>query len=178
MTTLWWYNVRRFVDHDAEGDLTMDMKTSQNVEPIQEMLHRLGATSVFGEPTTQNGVVVIPVAEIIFGFGYGSGYGRSSEGQQTASNGESEGGEGGGSGVGAGGRSRPRGFIRISGDEVKYDHITDETRIPLAGILMVAWVAFWVMATVRTIAKGVAKTQQIKWKAATKESEDAHAKIR
>lgn len=146
----------------------MDVKTTQNVEPIQQMLHKLGATAVFGEPTTQNGVVVIPVAETTFGFGYGGGYGRASDSQPAKEGVESETGEGGGSGAGAGGRSQPRGFIRITADEVKYDPITDETRIPLAGILMVAWIVFWVMLTVRAIASAVAKTQQVKWKVASK----------
>ena len=41
--------------------------------------------------------------------------------------------------------------------------------IPLAGILMVAWIVFWVMVTIRTIVKAVAKTQQTKWKLAKEE---------
>jgi len=140
-----------------------------NTEPIQQMLQRLGAPAVFGEPTTQNGVVVIPVAQVQFGFGYGGGYGRSSEGATAAPTSDGEKGEGGGSGGGAGGRSTPRGFIRIAADEVKFEPISDETRIPLAGILMVAWIVFWVMVTIRTIVKAVAKTQQTKWKLAKEE---------
>lgn len=149
----------------------MDANTVPNTEPIQQMLQRLGATSVFGEPTTQNGVVVIPVAQVQFGFGYGGGYGRSSEGGDgAAATPGAEKGEGAGSGGGAGGRSTPCGFIRVSADEVKFEPITDETRIPLAGILMVAWVVFWVMATIRTIAKAVAKTQQTKRKLTKEEA--------
>ncbi|MEZ4733223.1 MAG: spore germination protein GerW family protein [Caldilineaceae bacterium] len=151
----------------------MDTKTTQNIEPIQEMLQKLGATTVFGEPMSENGIVVIPVAEVTFGFGYGSGYGRSSEESTAATQPAPEANEGGGSGAGAGGRSTPRGFIRITPDEVKYDPITDEARIPLAGILMVAWIVFWVMMTIRAIAKAVAKTQQMKWKVTPKGKEAA-----
>ncbi|MEZ4867434.1 MAG: spore germination protein GerW family protein [Caldilineaceae bacterium] len=142
----------------------MDVKTLQNTEPIQEMVQRLGAGSIFGAPTTQNGVVVIPVAQVEFGFGYGGGYGRNGEhsADGTAAANEGEANEGAGSGGGAGGRSTPRGYIRIVGDEVKFEPITDETRIPIAGIVMVAWIVFWVMATIRVLTKAVAKTQQIK----------------
>lgn len=146
----------------------MEMNTIPHTEPIRQMVERLGASAVFGEPTTQNGVVVIPVAQVQFGFGYGGGYGRGPEGSSTGA--ASEAGSGGGTGGGAGGRTIPRGFIQIAADEVKFQPITDETRIPVAGIVMVAWVVFWVMATIRTIAKAVAKTQQAKWKVAKEES--------
>lgn len=142
----------------------MEMNTIPHTEPIRQMVERLGASAVFGEPTNQNGVIVIPVAQVQMGFGYGGGYGRGPE-ASPASEAASEAGSGGGTGGGAGGRTIPRGFIQITADEVKFQPITDETRIPIAGILMVAWIVFWVMATVRTIAKAVAKTQQLKAKA-------------
>jgi uncharacterized spore protein YtfJ len=148
----------------------MDEKVIANTEPIQQMLQRVGAAAVFGEPTTQNSVVIIPVAQTQFGFGYGGGYGRGGK-EPMAEDVAAEGtGEGGGGGGGAGARSTPRGFIRISADEVKFEPIIDETRIPLAGILMAAWVVFWVMATIRVIAKSVAKARQAKWQAAKHES--------
>lgn len=141
----------------------MEMNTIPHTEPIRQMVERLGASAVFGEPTNQNGVIVIPVAQVQMGFGYGGGYGRGPE-ANPANEAASEAGSGGGTGGGAGGRTIPRGFIQITADEVKFQPITDETRIPIAGILMVAWIVFWVMATVRTIAKAVAKTQQLKAK--------------
>lgn len=142
----------------------MDMNTIPHTEPIRQMVERLGASAVFGEPTTQNGVVVIPVAQVQFGFGYGGGYGRGPEGNTADPAQAGEAGSGGGTGGGAGGRTIPRGFIQIGADEVKFQPITDETRIPIAGIVMVAWIVFWVMVTIRTIAKAVAKTQQLKVK--------------
>jgi hypothetical protein len=36
---------------------------------------------------------------------------------------------------------------------VKFEPIMDQTRIALAGILMVAWNVFWVSATIRTALK-------------------------
>ncbi len=151
----------------------MDTQATQNTEAIQKLLQALGATAVFGAPITQNGTTVIPVAHVTVGFGYGGGYGRGGEIGATAPDAANNSGEGGGSGGGAGGRSTPCGFIRITGDDVRYEPIADETRIPLAGIAMVAWIVFWIMATIRVIAKGVAKTQQMKWKLAQAEVDHA-----
>ncbi|MBX3010515.1 MAG: hypothetical protein KF832_03370 [Caldilineaceae bacterium] len=148
----------------------MDAKMEPNTEPIRLMLQQVGAKSIFGEPIIQGGVVVIPVAQVQFGFGYGGGYGHSdATPKPDATTGSAA--EGGGGGGGAGGHSAPRGFIRIAGDEVKFEPITDENRIPLAGILMVAWSVFWVTATIRVIAKVIAKTQQTKWKLAKEATE-------
>jgi uncharacterized spore protein YtfJ len=137
----------------------MEQQATTNTEPIEQMLAKVSADTVFGKPTTEGEVTVIPVVQAEYGFGYGSGYGRSPNGESA----DSEQGpratqpaEGGGSGGGAGGRVTPRGFVRISPQEVKFVPIIDETRIPLAGILLVAWIVFWITATIRTIARAVA----------------------
>jgi uncharacterized spore protein YtfJ len=137
----------------------MEHQTTPNTTPIEQMLAKLNADAIFGAPTTEGDVTIIPVAQTEYGFGYGGGYGRgpNPRPEETSGQAGAEASEGGGSGGGAGGRVTPRGFLRISSQEVKFVPITDETRIPLAGILMVAWVVFWVMATVRTIAKAVAR---------------------
>ena len=149
----------------------MEPKELVNTKPIEQMIENMGASSVFGEPAVEHGVVVIPVAQVEFGFGFGSGYSEGSakseeleevgEEQEEAGSAEAEG-TGGGGGGGAGGRATPRGYIRITPEEVKYEPIQDEMRVPLAGIVMVAWSVFWIMATVRYIAKVVAKTKQAK----------------
>lgn len=128
--------------------------------PIEQLVDRLGAQSVFGPPTQEQGITIIPVAQLALGFGYGGGYGQSGDEASEAE----QAGEGGGSGGGAGGRATPCGYIRITADGVTYEPIEDKTRIPLAGIALVAWIVFWVMLTVRVIAKAVAKTRQMKIK--------------
>ena len=149
----------------------MDPKAMVDTTPIERMVERLGANSIFGEPTKEHDAVIIPVAQVEYGFGFGGGYGEggdSEDSDKSEESGEGEGGqeetgstgEGGGGGGGAGGRATPRGYIRITPDEVSYEPIQDENRIPLAGIVMVAWSVFWVMATVRYIAKVVGKTKQ------------------
>ena len=154
----------------------MQPNIEQTTQPIEQMLDKIGVQAVFGTPIVQEGVTIIPVAQIAYGFGYGGGYGRENGAAHTS--GErattppvadrpdtvAPGEEGGGSGGGAGGRATPCGYIRVSPEGVTYEAITDNTRIPLAGILFAAWAVFWVMATIRTITKAVAKTRQMKIK--------------
>ncbi|MFQ5594793.1 MAG: spore germination protein GerW family protein [Anaerolineae bacterium] len=135
----------------------MSEKVTQATQPIERMLERLSADTVFGEPTTQGDVTVIPVAEFGTGFGYGFGWGQ---GPGEASEGGEEvagAGEGGGGGGGAGGRARPVGYIRISPDDVTFQPIKDETRIALAGIAMGAWAVFWISKTIRACARACAQ---------------------
>lgn len=141
----------------------MEQQAGANTAPIEQMLEKLGADTVFGKPTTEGDVTIVPVVQVAYGFGYGSGYGRSPNDEdagETSAQTTAQGGEGGGSGVGAGGRAIPRGYVRITPQEVKYEPIVDETRVPLAGIVMVAWSVFWVMATIRTIAKVIGKRKR------------------
>jgi uncharacterized spore protein YtfJ len=135
----------------------MDAKQMVDTKPIEKAIESLSASSVFGEPTSEHGVVVIPVAQVAFGFGYDkAGKGTPEDAGAT--------GEGAGGGGGAGGRVTPRGYIRISQDGVTYESIEDEKVIPLAGILMVAWSVFWIAATIRFIARQVGKTRQTRIK--------------
>lgn len=147
------------------------MATAESTElvdtkPIERLIEKLGAKSVFGEPTKEHDAVVIPVAQVAFGFGYGGGHGEGHSEPANAEMGdeqeEASTAEGAGGGGGAGGRATPRGFIRITREDVKYEPIEDQKTIALAGILMGAWSIFWITATIRHIAKMVAKTKQAK----------------
>lgn len=131
----------------------MDEKVTQVTRPIERMLDRLNVDAVFGEPTKEGEVTIIPVAEIGTGFGYGYGWGqgpsRAAEGDEAAAGI----GEGGGGGGGAGGRAAPRGYIRIASDGVKFEPIMDQARIALAGIAMGAWSVFWISKAIRACAR-------------------------
>jgi uncharacterized spore protein YtfJ len=74
---------------------------------VQMMRDRLSVTTVYGEPVTANGVTVIPVSTMRFGFGGGGG-----EGGGTGPEGQ-EGGSGSGGGMGGGGTVEPVGYIEI-----------------------------------------------------------------
>lgn len=128
----------------------MDEKFSVDVRPIEEMLERLSARAVFGEPIREGDAILIPVANVAYGFGYGVGSGRG-----VADEGEPEARpvEGGGSGGGGGGRARPQGYIRVDAKGARYEPMVDPTRISLAGILMIMWSVFWIAQTVRAFAR-------------------------
>lgn len=125
---------------------TMSTWSTLVSEPIERLLERLTTTSVFGAPVTSGEVTVIPVSSLRVGFGYGAGGGRQATGAATPE-------AAGGSGGGGGGGVEPRGYIKITPAEVKFEPIMDQGRIALAGILMVAWNIFWVSATIRAALK-------------------------
>lgn len=124
----------------------MDAAAEASVRPIEDMLKRLNASAVFGEPMREGDVVLIPVASVAYGFGYGSG-----SGSQTGEVGSSP--SGSGQGGGGGGAARPLGFIRVAADGVSFEAAMNPLSIPLAGIAMVAWSVFWITKAVRAFAR-------------------------
>jgi uncharacterized spore protein YtfJ len=131
----------------------MNDKFAGPAVPIDEMLKRLNASSVFGEPVREGATTVVPVAEVFYGFGAGGGYGKPAEGKATEDGAKDAPGEGGGSGGGGGGRAKPIGYIRLSADGAEFEPIQDQSRIAVAGITMVAWAIFWITATIRAFVK-------------------------
>lgn len=108
---------------------------SEATRPIEDLLHQLGPRSVFGRPVETGRVTIIPVAEVRTGFGFGLGRGESI---MTAAA------EGEGYGGGAAGRVIPRGYIRIIGDDVRFEPILDITRLALASMALAGLVTFMV----------------------------------
>ena len=108
-----------------------------STKPIETLLAQLGPKAVFGEPVRSGETTIIPVAEVRTGFGFGGGQGRSARptSEQTAD-------EGGGSGAGMGARVIPRGYLRISGEQVRFEPILDIARVSMAGMALAAWIAF------------------------------------
>jgi uncharacterized spore protein YtfJ len=131
----------------------MDDKIEVSLEPIDEMLRKLNANAVFGEPFKEGDVTVIPVANVAYGFGYGSGRGKMTGSMSGAAENASEPGEGSGQGGGGGGMARPIGYVRISPDGVVYEPIMDNSRISMLGIAIVMWNLFWITATIRALNK-------------------------
>lgn len=146
----------------------MEYKDMVDTAPIARLIDSIGVKSVFGEPKKESGSVIIPVAQVEYGFGYGGGFG-SAAGEEDESDGNAleagsreEPGEGGGGGGGAAGRATPRGYIRITPDEVRYEPISDDERVPVVAILMVAWSVFWITLTIRTLIKAVERVKRAK----------------
>ena len=81
---------------------------------VQQLAERIGltakASSVYGEPVERDGVTVIPVAKVSYGFGGGSGAKKSGEE-----------GSGGGGGVSV----NPTGYIEIKEGNTRFRRIPD-----------------------------------------------------
>ncbi len=81
-----------------------------------------GVSAVFGEPVERDGVTVIPVARVSWGFGGGGG----GEGEEE--------GHGGGGGASA----RPHGFIEIEDGRARYRPIRTPLRLGALVLTVVA----------------------------------------
>jgi uncharacterized spore protein YtfJ len=111
---------------------------------VENLRRTASADLVFGEAEEVGGRVLVPIAEVSAGFGMGFGQG-SSEGGEAA---DAEGGSAGGGGGGKA-KSRPVAVVEITQEGTVLRPIVDETKIALAGILLVGWIVFWLTATVR-----------------------------
>ncbi|MFN8499591.1 MAG: spore germination protein GerW family protein [Anaerolineae bacterium] len=131
--------------------------SAKALDPLYKWLDGLNVRSIFGEPVHEGNTVVIPVASMRVGFGYGSGSGpqpnAEGEGEQAAPAGE-------GAGAGGGGSLQPVGYLRITADDVKFEAITDNNLVSLAGIGMVAWNVFWVAAAIRAFAPKRSRSEE------------------
>jgi uncharacterized spore protein YtfJ len=115
------------------------------LEKISAISETVNVDAVFGKPETAGDRVLIPVAEIAYGFGVGAGVapqGAKSPDEEEAAGPTSE--PAVGAGGGAGGRARPIAYIEIGPDGTKVESIMDEQKIALAGILLSAWAIGWV----------------------------------
>jgi uncharacterized spore protein YtfJ len=79
---------------------------------------RASASAVFGDAVTRDGVTVIPVAKVRWGFGGGSGTGSDHDADGKGDVGE---GAGGGGGV----MASPLGYIEIRDGEAVFRRIKD-----------------------------------------------------
>lgn len=112
---------------------------------IERLASRLGlhasASAVFDDPVDRDGVTVIPVAKVRWGFGGGSGRGIE-EGSEAGEIGE---GSGGGGGV----MASPVGYIEIQDGQATFHRIKD----PASLVPLVLAGAFAGWLTLRGLAK-------------------------
>jgi len=111
---------------------------------IDNLRSAVSAEAAFGPPQEVKGKVLIPVANVGVGFGLGFGKGTLEGAEKPAGEGES-------GGSGGGGGARPIAVIEVTETETVVRPIQDEGKITLAGIALVAWCAFWFLATLRAI---------------------------
>lgn len=134
------------------------------LEKIGSIGDEINVDAVFGKPQTVGDRVLIPVAEIAYGFGAGVGMGGpgcccgghdEEEAECCACEGEcddececechTEYDEvAGGGGGGGGGRARPIAYIEVGPEGTFVEPIMDEQKIAFAGMLLGAWAIAWV----------------------------------
>lgn len=106
---------------------------------LREMVDGATARRVFGEPISQDGSIVLPVAKVSGGAGAGTGSGAETDGR-----------EGGGTGGGLGLSATPLGVFVIRNGTATFRPAVDVNRIVLGG-QVVAVVALLVLrALVKT----------------------------
>jgi uncharacterized spore protein YtfJ len=124
---------------DAEKEARAD--AAENA--LSRLAERLGAnaaaSAVFGTPVERDGVTVIPVARVRWGFGGGGGSGRKAKDQD---------GWGGGGGV----QAAPLGFIEVKDGSAQYRRVHDPLRLAIAALLLPLSIAVGAAVTIVTIA--------------------------
>ena len=127
------------------------------MDEVKAVLEKIGAVTeavnvdaVFGKPETFGDRVLIPVAEIAYGFGAGAGVGSGRDADAA----EDKAGEAAvGAGGGAGGRARPIAYIEVGPEGTKVEAVLDEQKIALAGILLGAWTVGWLGVVLKALFK-------------------------
>ena len=125
---------------------------------VERMAERVGGQAsvraVFGEPIERDGITVVPVAKVRFGFGGGAGRGPVAvgpgiEGQDAGISAESPGMSGAGTGGGGGATAEPIGYLEIGPDGATFQPITEARPSPI--FLLAA--GFAAMLVIRSLAK-------------------------
>ena len=106
---------------DAENEARADAAESGLTRLAERLGRNASASAVFGAPVERDGVTVIAVARVRWGFGGGGG--RESKAQD---------GWGGGGGV----QAAPLGFIEVKDGEARYRRVHDPLRLAIAALLL------------------------------------------
>jgi len=108
---------------DAEKEARADAAENGLTRLAERLGAKAAASAVFGTPVERDGVTVIPVARVRWGFGGGGGGGRNEKAQD---------GWGGGGGV----QAVPLGFIEVKDGGAQYRRVHDPLRLAIAALLL------------------------------------------
>lgn len=137
---------------DSEEQARREAERTGADERLARLAEAIGghvsAQALFGEPVERDGVTVIPVARLRYGFGAGSGTGgKRRRGHKDDGSGDDQYGAGGGGGV----QAAPIGYIELRDGQASFTRLTGSRR-PLA-LLTVPLVMLAVGAVVCLSAK-------------------------
>lgn len=134
-------------------------------EKFESVTDRANVDAVFGKPEKIGDRVLIPVAEVAYGWGMGMGEAphvevkiedeteTATESSGCECEGECECGKAMGGGGGAGAKVRPLAYIEVGPEGVKVEAIIDEQKVALAGIALTAWIMGWIGLLIKTFSK-------------------------
>jgi uncharacterized spore protein YtfJ len=108
---------------DAEKEARADAAENGLTRLAERLGAKAAASAVFGTPVERDGVTVIPVARVRWGFGGGGGSGRKEKDQD---------GWGGGGGV----QAAPLGFIEVKDGGAQYRRVHGPLRLAIAALLL------------------------------------------
>ncbi len=123
----------------------MNLETQPRAKLVERLAELVGGAAgahlVYGEPVERQGITIIPVARVRYGFGGGTG--RKPHAGARAD----EEGEGGGGGV----QAMPVGFLILRDGEATYRPIRDPARLTGLALAIGAglWLAFRALSRVR-----------------------------
>ena len=125
---------------DSQNDIPI--LQSDVTATISERMSQLTAAAdvkrVYGEPVRENGITVIPAAEVLTVMGFGLGGGS---GEDSSKLGKSSRGRGGGGGGGGQALARASAIVTISSAGVRVEPVVDKTKIALAAITAIGFMA-------------------------------------
>ncbi len=117
-----------------EAEMAANGRMDGFIEMLAEKVGaRAAASAIFGQPVERDGVTVIPVGKVRWGFGGGSGRGIE-EGSDTGEIGE-------GSGGGGGAMASPIGFIEIRDGHAEFKRTHDP--VSAVPIIIASGFAAW-----------------------------------
>jgi len=126
------------------------MSLERMFDAVEQLRGMSSADAAFGEPREVEGRVLIPVAQVRAGLGLGFGQRAPDEVREEGEvEGESVAPQDGGAGYGT--RARPIAVIEVTPERTVVRPIVDETRIAMAGLLLMGWIVFWMAMTVRKV---------------------------
>ena len=126
---------------DAETEARADAAENGLTRLAERLGANASASAVFGMPVDRDGVTVIPVARVRWGFGGGGGGGHGRDAKV-------EDGWGGGGGV----QAAPLGFIEVTDGGAQYRRIRDPLRLALVALLLPLSFAAAAAVTIVTLA--------------------------
>ena len=122
-------------------------------EVLNHARDAMSVKRVFGDPYEKDGVVIIPVANVMGGAGAGGGSSAAVELEKVDEEAVGEGAKDSGYGMGYGLRATPAGVYVIKGGEVEWKPALDMNQLTMQRACVAIVALFVLRSIIRTLAK-------------------------